>query len=188
MITFRKSDAIFLGVVMIYLLCRHYFLFTTHFGFDDMHYAKLGHDVATGNFTLANDHYGYRWGFIFPIGLCYWLFGIDDLSSGLTSMVAMMAMAYGMWRLSGQWPLWSRCLGAVFLLAYYWTGFYADKLMPDVPAAAAVFGASYFHHRFFILHKRPRYYALFFILSLSAGFLIKESIFCRSLIYRLDDL
>ncbi len=172
----RKSHLIFIGIVAVYLLCRHFFLFTTHFGFDDMHYAGLGHDIATGKFALSQDHYGYRWGFIFPLGFFYWLFGVDDLSSGLWSMICMTSMAYGVWRLSAEWPLWSRCTGVLFLLTYYWTGFYADKLMPDVPAAAAVFGACYAHYRYYLDRERPLKYALLMIISLMVGFLIKESI------------
>jgi hypothetical protein len=171
-----RGQLIFLLLTALYLLCRHYTLFTTHFGFDDMHYASLANDIAHGDFKQTDDHYRYRWGFIFPLGLSYWLFGVNDLSSGLFSMGCMLVMAYGVWRLSSSWSLWSRILSVIFLLTYYWSGFYADKIMPDIPAAAAVFSACYFYYRSYVDNKRSVFHAAMFVFSLAYGFLIKESI------------
>jgi hypothetical protein len=165
-----------LVLISLYLLWRHFYLFTTYFGFDDMHYADIAHRFAQGDFSTQGDHYVYRWGFLFPVALCYKLFGIHDLSSGLMSMICTLGVTYLLWRSQVPSQRWMAIIGLLFFLTYEWTSFYADKLMPDVPSMAFIFLALWVMIERRMSEPSTRS-SLAFILALVMAFLIKESIF-----------
>jgi hypothetical protein len=116
----------------LFLLWHHFYSFSTHFGFDDMHYAKLAHAVSVGTFETTMDHYTHRWGFIFPVGWMYQCFGVSDFTSALFPMVMTFLTVWLVWKMSTTYDLWMRLWAVIFLITSEWVLFYSDKLMPDI--------------------------------------------------------
>ena len=116
----------------VFLLWHHFYSFSTHFGFDDMHYAKLAHAISVGTFETSMDHYTHRWGFIFPVGWMYKFFGESDFTSALFPMFMTFLTVWLVWKMSTTYDLWIRLWAVLFLITSEWVLFYSDKLMPDV--------------------------------------------------------
>lgn len=126
------TKGILLVASAIFLLWHHFYSFSTHFGFDDMHYAKLAHSVSVGSFETTMDHYTHRWGFIFPVGWMYKFFGVSDFTSALFPMVMTFLTVWLVWKMSATYDLWMRLWAVIFLITSEWVLFYSDKLMPDI--------------------------------------------------------
>ena len=128
--TIIKVTILFFSAV--FLLWHHFFSFSTHFGFDDMHYAKLAYAVSTGNFETTMDHYTHRWGFIFPVGWLYQIFGVSDFTSAFFPMLMTFLTVWLVWSMSRTYSLWIRFWSVIFLITCEWVLFYSDKIMPDI--------------------------------------------------------
>ena len=131
----------------ILLLLHHFAGHGGHFGFDDMVYARLAHQLAEGSFALTSDHYTYRWGLFFPIGLCYKYFGVSDFSSAVWPLGTTFLSLVLVWKMSAKmaWP--ARIFALFFTLLSEWIFFYSNKLMPDVPVMAFLTLAFYGYYQ-----------------------------------------
>jgi hypothetical protein len=131
-----KKETLTKVVVMcataLFLLWHHFYSFSTHFGFDDMHYAKLAHAVSVGTFETTMDHYTHRWGFIFPVGWMYQFFGVSDFTSAIIPMLMTLLTVLLVWKMSATYAIWMRLWAVIFLITSEWVLFYSDKLMPDI--------------------------------------------------------
>jgi len=81
------------GLLLLFFgiaLFHHFWAYFGHFGIDDIHYARLGKRFADGTFSINDDHYTYRWGIIFSVGIAYKLFGISDHSSALPALASLL--------------------------------------------------------------------------------------------------
>jgi len=179
---FQKPDTpgyVLLAVFALTMLAHHVWGYVGHFGFDDIHYARLSKQWADGVFeTSLTDHYTFRWGLIWLNGLVYSVFGMNDHSSAAVPMTAVLLTVWLVWRMSERLPLAARAFAMTFTALSEWVFFYSDKIMPDVLvmlcSTAAV--ASVWQHRWGRWQGRPRLAALALALSLLAGFLCKETI------------
>ena len=162
-----------LGVLLAY----HQFGYLGHYGFDDLHYAQLAHDLNHGILDFGN-HYTYRISIIGLTALSYRLFGISDFASALPPLLVSTAILYMVFALLKN-KSWTTLLAGLSLTTFSnWYLFYSDKLMPDIYVAFAVMAA------LFVLQKykyespktRPAGYALLFALALMFGFISKGTI------------
>lgn len=132
---------LFLG---IYHTCGYY----GHFGYDDMYYAQYAAQVAKGTLSLPSDHYAYRWALIFPVGLCYSLFGINDSASSIFPLIVTAITLFLVHRASlrlaaPQWRNETSIVAMSLFLLSHWTLFYADKIMPDTLVTLGIVGSLY---------------------------------------------
>ena len=77
------------SILLIYIIIvglYHFFGYTGHFGFDDLHYAELASKLLNGNINFE-DHYAYRFPVILSTSLFYGLFGISDFSSSMPALL-----------------------------------------------------------------------------------------------------
>ena len=166
-------------LLAIALLVRLFYAVDGHFGFDDMHYAKLSAQVADGVFQTNGDHYTFRWGLIVLNGLVYALLGISDYTSAIVPMLATLATAALVWRM-GAGLSWAARFFAVFFTGLSeWVFFYSTKIMPDILVMFSITAAmaAYWEYRFGSWQQRSRTAALVFSGSLFFGFLCKETVF-----------
>lgn len=152
-------------------------MYGSHYGFDDMHYARLAHELSNGLSLDAGDHYTFRWMYLGPVAMCYKIFGVNDFSSGLWSMICVLFTAFFLFKsVDRKLPMWHMVALGLLLCSTTWIGQYGDKLMPDVPAMMAVMMSFYGLYRYFFEEGSNRLNAFIFIGGLVIGFLIKESI------------
>ncbi len=126
----------------LYLLLGHFRYYYGHFGVDDMVYARMANDILTGQIDWSN-HYSYRWTINGLTAFAYAVFGINDHSSALPSLLMSIGIAFGilMCLRERQWYVGLAAIGLYCL--FQWNVFYADKLMPDIYVSAFVFLAWY---------------------------------------------
>ena len=170
------KSAILLAFISI-LLVNHFFGYLGHFGYDDMHYARLANDLSNGVFN-ANDHYSFRLTLIGLTSLSYQLFGVNDFASALPSLlisILSLLLVFGMLRKERTAIL---VLGLSFFSLNYWTLFYSDKLMPDSFVAFFVLLTLFFIYEFkFRKTKLPTgLYAFAAALAVFLGFNSKGTI------------
>ncbi|WP_159518783.1 ArnT family glycosyltransferase [Sunxiuqinia indica] len=120
---------ILLGFVGV-LILHHSWGYLGHFGYDDLHYAKLANDLTNGIFN-AEDHFSFRITLIGLTSLSYQLFGINDFASALPALlVTIVSSLLIFFILKKEKPAIITIGLALFSLSS-WTLFYSDKLMPD---------------------------------------------------------
>lgn len=175
----HRIGYVLLAALGLALLGHHCWAYVGHFGFDDVHYARLSEQWADGVFqTSAADHYTFRWGLIWLNGLMYKVFGMGDHSSAVVPMAAVLLTAWLVWLMSARLPLAARAFAMTFTGLSEWVFFYSDKIMPDVLVmlctTAAI--ASVWQHRWGRWQERPQRAALALSASLIAGFLCKETV------------
>ncbi len=129
-----------LGLSVLGLLVHYGWFFYGHFGFDDLHYARLSQSLFTDGLDWS-DHYSYRVLPIFLIGLSRQLFGANDFAAALPALLATVSV---LWLLllhfrNGHWGYYLLAIALFFSLR--WNLFYADKMMPDVFVSAFAFWA-----------------------------------------------
>lgn len=166
-----------LGLHIGALVLYHALAYLGHYGFDDLHYAKLAHRLMQG-WVDYGDHYTYRLPILLLTGLSYQLFGITDWASALPSLLvatATLCAVYGVLRRHG---LYALCAGLSLTTFSAWFLFYSDKLMPDIYVALAVLLALSIlhHHQFWSNGQHPGRHALLLASVLLLGFMAKETI------------
>lgn len=159
------------------LIIYHIFGFTGHYGYDDMHYARLAHDLLRGYIDL-NDHFSYRTPIIILTAGSYFLFGLSDFASSLPSLLitaCILITVYFILRNEGELIL---ALGLSLTLFSNWLIFYSDKIMPDNYLALAVILSLFIVYRYRYINERsrPGLHSFWFTLSLLFGIMAKESI------------
>lgn len=165
-------------VFFVALLGHHFWRHGGHFGFDDMHYARLAKWFADGLFQTTGDHYTFRWGMIIPHGLVYKLMGVGDHSSAVVPLGATMLTLLCVWKLTDALPVPARIWAMAFTAFSEWVFFYSDKLMPDVLVMACLsvaFTIDY-RYRFGRGFHRPWQAAAGVSVALAGAFLCKETV------------
>jgi hypothetical protein len=118
----------------------HEYAYTGHYGFDDLEYAEMAHDLLEGN-TDWDNHFAHRLAITGPTALAYALFGINDMASALPGLVytCLIGLVIVL-LLRRHHPL---VLSFALSLALFplWFIYYTDKLMPDTAVAFYTLGA-----------------------------------------------
>lgn len=166
---------IFLASISI-LIIHHLYAYTGHYGYDDMHYAKLAAGLWDGSMDYS-DHYSFRWPLLFLTALSFKLFGINDFGAAIPSllisgfcllMVFVMLKPYG---------FKSLIFGLGLTVFDGWSLHYSDKIMPDVYINLSMILSIYFIHSHKYSSHQDRVTRNAFGLSASFlfGFMAKES-------------
>ncbi len=138
----RAFGFAWMAILLSFLLIHHFIGFSGPFGYDDMWYAKIAHELNNGQFDLIQDHYTYRWTLVFPLALFYRLFGVSTYTSALPSLIYTMGTLYLMYKMvKGRIPF---VLATSFVVFNGWYSFYSDKIMPDVALTFFITAATYF--------------------------------------------
>lgn len=120
------------------LLLLHFcYFFYGHFGFDDLHYARLSAALSQGHWD-AGDHYAYRLTLLLPTALSYRLFGVGDGASALPPLMMSAAILLVFHQRHGQ-RAGGLLLAILLYFSFRWNLFYADKLMPDIYVSGFAF-------------------------------------------------
>ena len=176
---FLKSDIKFLLLCAFGLLVilYHFIGFQTHYGTDDLMYARMANDLMNGNLLLDDYHFAYRWSILGLTALSYMVFGITDLASALPAMLVSIITLYLVYASSREHSTLSLLLALGLFILTPWMLFHTDKLMPDIymalgSLAAIVVVNQYRNGRI----RRPLIAGLLFSISIFFAILSKAAI------------
>ena len=163
----------FIAVPIIY----HLLAYTGHFGYDDLHYAKLANDMLGGKIDWQ-DHYSYRWTLLFLTAFFYQLFGVSDVASCLPPLIITSLTIYFVYRVLKDENLVVIIIGLALTTLNNWSLFYADKIMPDVYVNLFIFLVFYviYSYKFSNANKSPKIYGFYFGIAFLFGFISKETV------------
>ncbi len=161
----------------LFILFHHFLGFGGHYGWDDMEYAQLSHQWATGNFFLSDNHFSYRWPIIVLSGISYKLFGVSDFSSSLPAMLISMLilfLVYWVVRKHDSRIVITAILTTLLMPPFL---FYSDKIMSDIYVALGIFLSLVCLYLYrFEYHRYTFWFAMLFSCSLFFAFLSKETV------------
>jgi len=157
---------VMIGAVIVY----HLFGYMGHYGYDDMWYAKIAHDILNRDLDLTNDHYTYRWTLVYPLAFFYKIFGIGDHTSAIYPMLATIGILVIIYKVMKDDTI-PFIIASSFFILNGWTLFYSDKIMPDIILAFFIFLGFYFLYvKNFILDPNKKGISLGFLFSLAIFF------------------
>ncbi|MCX7954921.1 MAG: hypothetical protein N3A01_06995 [Bacteroidales bacterium] len=165
-----------LFLISIYVL-NLIFLKPGFYGWDDIEYSNLAYQWANNKFSLSNNHFTYRTPIILLTGICYKLFGVNDISSALPTLLLIFLIC-----LIIQNILYSKdsriVITAITLFALsYPVILYFNKPMPDIYVALFLFLSFFFHYKHnFEVKKKTAFYSFLCSCSLALAFITKEAI------------
>jgi 4-amino-4-deoxy-L-arabinose transferase-like glycosyltransferase len=171
----RHLEIILLVFSFLFILFHHLWGYGGHFGWDDMEYANLSHQWATGTFHLSDNHFSYRLPIIVLSGISYKLFGVNDFSSALPAMLITMfilSLVYWVVRKRDSRIVVTAILITLLMPSFL---FYSDKIMADIYVAAGIFVAFATLHFYRFEYRRfTLFFSLLFSCSLLFAFITKE--------------
>lgn len=166
-----------LAAFILFTIAHHGYAFFGHYGFDDLHYARLAAAFLQGEMDYA-DHYSYRFAILIPTALAYALFGVNDFASALSPLLCTFLILYLVFVALRQSSNFTLSIGLGLSACSNWLLYYSDKLMPDIYVALAVMLAVFIVDRFKYQsdHSNSQRYALGLVATLGFGWLAKETI------------
>jgi hypothetical protein len=176
MISKKRISVLIFLLHLAALTVYHIFGYTGHFGYDDLHYARLAVNINNGVFDFG-DHYIYRFPAVFLTALSYSVFGVSDFASAIPPMIFTgLTMLLVLVTLKNK-SCFTQWVGQSLTLFSSWFIFYSDKIMPDIYVAFSVMLALFILHNYkFGNKKRPAPAAFLLSLALLFGFTAKETI------------
>lgn len=131
------------AVLAIHLLAvwlYHQYAYIGHYGFDDMEYARMAYDLLQGKPDWSN-HFAHRLAITAPTALAYFIFGINDGASSLTSLIYTFLIGFLVTLILRKRKPIVVSMALSLSLLPPWFLFYSDKLMPDMAVAFYVLAA-----------------------------------------------
>ena len=180
-ITTMKNKPVTALIILLFhvlaLLGYHVFGYTGHYGFDDLHYARLSNDLLHGVADFS-DHFTFRFTLLALTALSYKLLGISDLASSFPALVITLIILVVIYRILKDKGSIALSAGLSITLFSSWFIFYAGKLMPDIYVALPVVAvvAVVYHQRHVKSVSGHVWYAILFTALLLLGFMAKETI------------
>jgi hypothetical protein len=176
-ITNKKTQVLILLSFALFVIFYHTFGYLGHFGYDDMHYARIANDFNKGIIDY-NDHFTFRTPVIILTSLSYAIFGISDFASSLPAILISISVLYILFLILRNYGNKVLVIGLAFTTLSNWYIYYSDKLMPDIYVTLAVAGALYciYNFRYNSTKNKILLYSISLDLILLFGFMAKETI------------
>ena len=173
----------FFGFILIY----HFYGYMGHYGYDDIHYAKLAKQLSEGHLNLLTDQYAYRWTIVGLTAISYTLFGMNDNSSAIIPILITFITLLLVYKFSDKQKFGVLMLAIALYSLNNPIFLYSNKLMPDIYVALSIFASIFiiYHYKFNSDKNKTFLYAFLLSLSLFFGFISKGTIilFSPVLIY-----
>lgn len=181
-----REGYLWLSFFILILIIHSLFAYTGHFGYEDMAYARMANALFQ-NEAMGVTDYGKPWPLIILTGFFYFIFGVTDFASVLSSLVVsslILGVVYAILKKTNRITL----VTALALTTFNnWMLFYSNKLVPDIYVALAVVFILYmiFQFKFAGKSHSPGLTGLFIALGLVLGMTAKNTmiIFLPLLLY-----
>ena len=167
-----KTSAVWIVFLSLVFLVHHFCFFYGHFGYDDMHYARLSHNLLNGNWDMS-DHYSHRLSVISLTALSYSIFGITDFASGFFPLCMSLAICLMILHALNRYELLIQLIGLSLYFIYQWNLFYSDKLMADIFVSFFMTLAYYIRLQAITGRLNDKSSGILFVLALFCAFFAK---------------
>lgn len=173
----KYQKQIILAIGILVVISYHFFAYFGHYGYDDLHYAKLSAYLPRGIIDF-NDHYSYRLPVLILTSICYLIFGINDASSSLPALFMSIGILFIIYLLLKDQDIYTLIIAFALCICSEWFLFYSDKLMPDMYLAFFQFAALYLIYRYKFHDSQQKFlgYGWSTGIAIFLGFLTKESV------------
>jgi hypothetical protein len=171
-----KIPQVLLVLAITVLLVHHFFAYTGHYGYDDMHYARLANMLLQGVMNYE-DHYSFRWPIILLTALSFQLFGISDHVSAVPALCMSIGTLIFVYRILRPYGSWALGIGLGITVFDGWSLHYSDKIMPDIYINLAMIGLLYciYTYKYVTSDKRSLWLPFGFAFWFIFGFMAKET-------------
>jgi 4-amino-4-deoxy-L-arabinose transferase-like glycosyltransferase len=149
-------------------VCYHYIAYVGHYGYDDLHYARIASNFNQGIIDYS-DHFTFRWPIVFFTALAYKLGGVSDFTSAIPSLLITFSSLFIVYTLLKKQTKTVVLFGIALVSFNHWSIFYADKIMTDIYIALSVLFCVYCIYRY--KFDAPQKKQLLWAFLLSCGFL-----------------
>lgn len=147
------------------LLVHNTFFHSGYFGFDELTYSTLAHDLFEGNLDKKLNLFSYRLGIILPLALSYFLFGINDFSNMIPSLLALLVTLFILLKYLRPFPMVIKIICALYFICFPIHLMYLAKPMPDiiVELGFLLCFSAYFLSSYSLKTKNDQLWVLFLI-------------------------
>ncbi len=171
-----KTFYLYLAAASV-IIIHHVFIYTGHYGYDDLHYAKLANELLSGRMDFE-DHYSFRWPILVFTAISFKLFGINDFAGALPTLIISLLTLYLVYIILKPFGAKAILFGLGITVFDGWSLHYSDKMMPDMYINLVMLSLVYcFYHLNFLRNNTSAiYHSFYFSILFFFGFLAKESI------------
>lgn len=160
-----------LGLLLLFFLLGY----IGHYGFDDMQYAEIAHDLLNGQLNF-DDHFSFRFTIVFLTSISYAIFGLNDFASALPSLLLTAVVLVMLYQVLKRDSASTVFIGLSLCLLSEWFLAYSNKLMPDMYLASFLSFAIYFYWNYKFNSKSVKLNSFLMALSLFLAFNSKGTI------------
>ncbi|MBI4451964.1 glycosyltransferase family 39 protein [Candidatus Woesearchaeota archaeon] len=126
----------YLFFVLLFALALRLVFFTGADNSDTLAYYEYAYQASKGNFNLDSNHFSSRIGLIYPQAIVYKLFGINEITSNILSLIVSLAGIILIFYLGRFMFNEKTGLVAALLLSFYPLDvIFSTRLLPDFPSA-----------------------------------------------------
>ncbi|MAY83108.1 MAG: hypothetical protein CMP59_03160 [Flavobacteriales bacterium] len=140
-----------------------------------MEYARIAHQLTDGHLDQES-HFAYRWALIIPLALSYLVFGINDFTSALPSLIAASLVLYIITLFFKNKGWKTLALTLTLTLLSTWFLRYSGLIMTDIFVLLAFIWAIFLVWKVQSEEVNQRLYGLYLSISLFYGFQGKGTI------------
>lgn len=127
---------VWLVFILIFALALRMIFFTGADNSDSLVYYTYANNVINGNFKLEPNHFSSRIGLIYPQAAVYMLFGVNEFTSNILSLIYSLAGIILIFYLGRHLFDEKTGLMAAFLLSFFPLDvIFSTRLLPDFPSA-----------------------------------------------------
>jgi len=174
----KKNKNLFLmALILIFALILRFVFFSGIDTSDSLFYTRYADSLSKNNFEFTESQLSFRLGLIFPVSVLYSIFGVNEFSSNIVTLLISLGSIILIYHLGKL--IFNEKVGllSAFLLSFFPMNiFYSTKLMTDLPSAFFVALSVFLFLKSEKLNKRitSNVYYLFSGLSLGLAYLMKE--------------
>ena len=171
------SLPISLTVIFLLLVLNNIFFFSGYYGYDDVVFSRFANDIISGNFSLLENQFSYRWSAIFTTALAYKIFGYNDFARAIFPIISSVFILYLLSIFTKYKNNKVTLIAIILTITNQWFFYYSDKIMADIYVAVSFLSslAVIFYYKFYKKDKAI-FYAFVLSISLIFGFISKGTI------------
>jgi hypothetical protein len=176
--TDRNQKRLILCGFILLLFIHVLISFAGFYNNDDINYARHAAAIMHNgiDFSPAADQFQLRWTTIYSTAFFYRLFGINDFTSALSSLISFSLCGLLLQKILLQKKLSIYFFSMLIFFFAHSTIFYSHRLLADPAMAFAVLWMYFSYRNYHLKNIKPGYYGLQFAVAFFLAVITKETI------------
>ena len=165
-----------LALAIAMMMVHFQFFHGGYFGYDELEYCNLAHQLIRGDFEHGTNLYAYRYVGFLPLAGSYMLLGVNDFANFIVTVLATIAILFLVLKLLPSVGFFAKGLSVLLLICNPIHLLYLEKPMPDVWVELGFLLCFYSYYRIrFTLSVNITIFSLLFMGGAILTFLAKET-------------